>query len=163
MNISLHSINRDNWQHALNLEIEPAQQAMIAPNVQSIAEAYVDPTLNPFLIYPAGCCDPVPKSDPVGFVVYEIADCGIGFLLRVMIGREYQGRGFGRAAVIEVIRRLKLCPKVQQIATSRRPQNDVASHLFHSLGFVPWDTSHWTTKAEGEVFLTLETSSLDRS
>ena len=155
MKISLHNISRDNWQHALTLEIEPAQQAMIAPNVQSIAEAYVDPTLHPSLIYPEGCCDPAPKSKPVGFLVYEIADCGVGFLLRLMIDREHQGQVFGRAAVIEVIRRLKLCPNVQRIATSHRPQNEAASHLFQSLGFVPWDTSHWTTKAEGEVFLTL--------
>ena len=155
MNVSLHRINRDNWRRAIQLELEPEQQARIATNVQSIAEAYVDPTLRPFLIYPSGCNDPEPKQEPVGFLVYEVADCGIGFLFRLMIDRRHQVKGYGRAAVTEVIRRLRLEPLVQRVATSHRSDNEPASRLFRSLGFIEWDVSHWRTKVEGEVFLTL--------
>ena len=154
MNVFLHRINRDNWRRAIQLEVRPDQLPDVATNVHSIAEAYTDPTLRPLLIYP-GDNDPEPKDEPVGFVMYEVADCGIGFILRLMVDRRHQGKGYGRAAMIETIRRLRHESGVQRIATSHRIKNEAASRLYHSLGFVEWDVSHWKTKAEGEVFLTL--------
>lgn len=123
--------------------------------MESIAEAYTDPGLRPLLIYPDGCNDPQPGDGPLGFLVYEVADCGVGFLLRLMIDHRRQRRGYGRAAVEEVVRRMRCEPVVQRIATSHRPDNEAASRLFRGLGFVEWDVSHWKVRAEGEVFLTL--------
>lgn len=155
MNVSLHRVNRDNWHLAIQLEVKPDQRPDVATNVQSIAEAYVDSSLRPFLIYPSGCNDPEPRDGPVGFIAYEVADCGIGFILRLMIDHRYQGKGYGRAAVSEAIHRLRREPGVQRIATSHRSGNEAASRLYRKLGFVAWDVSHWKTKAEGDVFLTL--------
>lgn len=157
MTISLLSLNRENWQQALNLKITSEQQALseIPPNVRSIAEAYVDRNLEPYLIYPPDCCDPEPKHGPIGFCVLEITDSGIGFLLRLMIDQNHQRQGYGKAAIAEIIRRMKLNPKVQRIAASHRPQNKPMSNLLSKAGFVPWDVSHWSVKAEGEVFVTL--------
>ena len=74
-----------------------------------------------------------------------------------MIDRTYQRKGYGKAAVIEVIRRLKLHPEVQMVATSYQRKNEASAGLFRSLGFVSWDIA-WATENESEVFLRLDES-----
>ena len=93
-----------------------AQRNFIASNVKSLAEAYVNPTLHPFGIYDAKAHY---QANPimVGFTMYEIVDA-VGFISRLMIDEKYQRKGYGRAAMIEVMRRLRLYPDVERIATS---------------------------------------------
>ena len=57
------------------------------------------------------------------------------WILRLMMGQQYQGRGYGRAAMEETIRRLKAKPDCQEIFTSYEPDNDIAATLYRSLGF----------------------------
>ncbi len=61
--------------------------------------------------------------------MYEVAT-GVGFILRLMIDRNHQRKGYGRAAMLEVIRRLKLYPDVEMIATSHQKANEAAAHAF---------------------------------
>ena len=63
-------------------------------------------------------------------------------------------RGYGHAAMVEVIRRLRLYPEVEMIATSHRRENVAAMRLYRTLGFVPWDVA-WAGPADAEVFLRL--------
>ena len=72
-----------------------------------------------------------------------------------MVDGAYQRKGYGRAAVIEVIRRLKLHPEVQMIATSHQRANQASANLFRNLGFVPWEIA-WATQNATEVFLRLD-------
>jgi diamine N-acetyltransferase len=90
----------------------------------------------------------------VGFIMYEIV-AGVGFIQRLMIDQSYQAQGYGRAALIEVIRRLRLSPEVEMIATSHRRENVIAAKLYLSLGFVPWEIA-FATPDHPEVFLRLE-------
>jgi diamine N-acetyltransferase len=55
-----------------------------------------------------------------------------------MIDERYQRRGFGRAAVTEVVERLRQDPAVETIATSHLRHNDLAARLFAGLGFEGW-------------------------
>lgn len=72
-----------------------------------------------------------------------------------MIDRTHQRQGYGRAAVAEAIRRLKLYPEVQMIATSHQRGNEASARLFRSLKFVPWEIA-WAQEHETEVFLRLD-------
>jgi len=90
----------------------------------------------------------------VGFTMYEVT-AGVGFILRLMIDRRYQRQGHGRAAMVEVIRRPRLYPEVELIATSHRRGNEAAAQLYRGLGFVDWDIE-WAKENEEEVFLRLE-------
>jgi diamine N-acetyltransferase len=85
--------------------------------------------------------------------MYEI-DCGVGSILRLMIDRAHQRKGYGRAALVEVIRRLRLEPEVEMIVTSHRSDNGVAATLFRSIGFVAWQLEGIALKP-GEVYLRL--------
>lgn len=71
-----------------------------------------------------------------------------------MIDRAHQRKGYGRAAFVEVIRRLRLSPEVEMIATSHRHDNTVVAGLFRSLGFVPREIEGMAL-TPGEVYLRL--------
>lgn len=90
----------------------------------------------------------------VGFAMYEIT-AGVGFVLRLMIARRYQRQGYGRAAMVELIRRLRLHHEVELIATGLRRGNEAAAQLYCGLGFVDWDIE-WAKENEEEVFLRLK-------
>jgi diamine N-acetyltransferase len=51
------------------------------------------------------------------------------------VDQQYQGRGYGRAAMEEIIRQLRDRSDRQEIFTSYEPDNHVAAKLYRSLGF----------------------------
>lgn len=71
----------------------------------------------------------------VGFVMYQLMD-GVGFIMRLMIDEAHQGQGYGRAAMREVLRRLKATPEVERIATSVAKGNAYVERFYRGLGFV---------------------------
>ena len=140
------------------MQVADSQMDFIATNQKSLAEAQVDSALHPFAIYDESARGHlVPPVPMIGFAMYEIR-VGVGFILRIMIDRQWQGRGYGRAAVIEMIRRLRLYPEVEMIATSHRSENIAIARLFESLGFVPWELDA-EDDADGEVYLMLDEAS----
>lgn len=78
----------------------------------------------------------------------------MGFILRLMIAREHQGQGYGRAAPAGAIRRLRLHPEVELIATSHRRDKLAAAHLYASLGFLLWEIP-WAQQTPDETYLAL--------
>ncbi len=153
--VQLRGITLENFGDCLELELDEAQAAFVAPNVRSLAEAYVRPTLHPFGVYDeTNIGFETPVSPMVGFVMVEL-EAGVGFLLRLMIDRRYQGRGYARGAVREVVRRLELTPEVRLTATSHRRGNAAAAALFRGEGFVPWDVPY-ARDHPSEVYLRLE-------
>jgi diamine N-acetyltransferase len=53
-----------------------------------------------------------------------------------MIDAAHQGKGYGRAAMVEAIKRMREEPDCRQIALSYVPGNAAAAKLYESLGFV---------------------------
>ena len=153
--VHLRKITPDNLRECLGLQVKDSQINLVATPAQSLAEAYVNPNLFPLAIYDAAACGyEQPKVPMTGFVMYEIV-AGVGFIMRLLIDHQYQHQGYGRATMIEVIRRLKLCPDVEIIGTSYRKENEVAAGLYQSLGFRHWDTSDVESDPT-EVYVKLE-------
>ncbi len=153
--VHLRKVTRDNFHECISLEVDESQKGLVASNVKSLAEAYVNPNLFPLAIYDAAVMGyEEPKLPMVGFTMYEIV-AGVGFITRLMIDHKYQRKGYGRAAMLEVIRRLKLYPEVELIATSYQRGNETASKLYRSLGFVDWDIE-WAKEHESDIFVRLE-------
>ena len=156
--VSLQPITPDNYKECLSLQVDASQTGFVATNTKSLAEAKADPTLIPLAIYDREALGYLPPDIPVpmvGFIMYELKGGGVGFILRLMIDRTHQRQGYGRAAVAEAIRRLKLYPEVQMIATSHQRGNEASARLFRSLKFVPWEIA-WAQEHETEVFLRLD-------
>jgi len=150
--VHLRPVTLTNYKECLALQLDPIQAAFVASNAKSLAEAKVNPTLTPLAIYDAAArgydLPPVPM---LGFGMYEIA-AGVGYILRLMIDHTHQGQGYGRAATIEIIRRLRLSPEVEVIGIGHRRDNVVAAHLYQSLGFLPWEPT-WAAPDSPDVYL----------
>ena len=136
MDIVLREITPVNLRPVLRCRVAPDQAAFVAPNAESLAEAYVNPRLAPRAIYDADLLGRLAEpDDPVrGFAMYQVWD-EIGFIKRQMVAPDVQRRGYGRAAMLEVVRLLKGVPEVRRIATSYHKANEAAQRLYTGLGF----------------------------
>ena len=153
--VHLRKVTRENFRECLDLQVTASQQDLVATTTQSLAEAYVDPNLFPLAVYDAAACGYEQTEVPViGFTMYEIA-AGVGFIMRLMIDEKYQRRGYGRATMIELLRRLKLHPNVEIIATSYQKGNEIAARLYRSLGFRQWNISYAISHPT-EIYVKLE-------
>jgi diamine N-acetyltransferase len=129
MHATLHDITPANWQQCIHLHLPPRQSGRIASNLYSLAEAYVEPQLQPRAIYADGRM--------IGFVMYEFdAEDGCYWIPRFMIDIRYQGQGYGRQAIQAVIDELRSQQPDAPIMLSITPDNEVARNLYLSLGFV---------------------------
>ena len=153
--VTLRPITKANLADCLRLSLKDGQKELVASNAKSLAEAYVDQNLHPLAIYDVSELGWEHPSHPmVGFTMYQL-EAGVGFILRLMIDEKHQRKGYGEAAMTEVIRRLKLCPEVELIATSHRDINAGAAALYEKLGFQLWNIK-WAEEVEGEVYLVLD-------
>lgn len=143
--IRLEKINGKNVWDALKLKVSDEQKKFVASNEISVIEAYTAITGNgyafPFVIY---------NDDvPVGFLMigFDVHDDwedapniakGNYNLWRLMIDKNYQGKGYGRKAMelaLDFIKTLP-CGRAEYCWLSYEPENEVAHKLYSSFGFV---------------------------
>jgi diamine N-acetyltransferase len=111
------------------------QTDFVASNVFSLAQAAYQ--RQPHLI-PLGVYD---SDTMVGFVMYADPasppdELGRTWIYRVMIGQDYQGKGYGRAAMVALLDRMRAAtPPPRLIALDFHEDNHVAAQLYESLGF----------------------------
>src|SRR5436853_5515397 len=125
MNVSLREITRDNWLECVRLKVADDQQKFVASNAVSLAQSKYEPECVPLAAYDG--------DKIVGFVMYRPEDYGISklwFIDRLMVGTQYQGKGYGRAAMEALIARLKAAPGFNAILISFIPGNVAAEKLY---------------------------------
>ena len=143
--LRLKKINRENVWNILKLEVSDDQKSFVAANGISIIEAYTAITGNgyafPFAIY---------EDDiPVGFLMigYDADDYwydapkiakGNYNLWRLMIDKNYQGKGLGKEAVRLALDFINTspCGTGEYCWLSYEAENDIARQLYSSFGFV---------------------------
>ncbi|HEX9959540.1 MAG TPA: GNAT family N-acetyltransferase, partial [Pyrinomonadaceae bacterium] len=117
-----------NFSAVINLDVAEDQELFVAPNVKSIAQVYIYPDAIPLAVYN--------DDEPVGFVMYGYdPDDGKYYLGRLMIDAKHQGKGYGKAATLEVIRRMREIEGCREIYLSFVPENTGAEKLYSSVGF----------------------------
>jgi diamine N-acetyltransferase len=127
--VTLEPITVDNWEECAALEVKPEQGAYIPSNLRSIAAAQFYPDTDAVAIY-AG-------EEMVGFAMYGLdVVSGKWKIFRLMIDGAHQNKGYGRAAMEQIVERLAARPDCDEILICYRPTNDVARRLYASLGFV---------------------------
>ena len=143
--LKLKKINRNNIGEILKLEVFDNQKSFVATNSSSIIEAYIAITNN---------------NDVFTFGIYKY-DTPIGFLMigfdvnsddegaprivkgnyniwRLMIGKNFQGKGFGKKAMnlaIEFVNTFP-CGTAKYCWLSYESDNEVARQLYKSVGFI---------------------------
>lgn len=144
--INLQPITWKNCDDVYELEVNDSQKDFVAPNPFSLAEAYASvlddsvPTRHTFAI----CNEDV----VVGFamIYFDSGDKNpfkddnqpFYFFNRFMIGKQFQGRGFGKESMALIIEHVKTWPqgKAASFYTSFEPSNNVVRKLYADFGFV---------------------------
>lgn len=127
--ITLKKIDEDNYRKVLAIKMNEEQDKFVAPNVVSLAQAYVFYHIaKPFAIYNG--------DEVIGFMMLdwdeEEREAGIW---RFMIAEEHQNKGYGRKAMECAINIIKEANKFDYIYLSYVPGNDSGEHLYESIGF----------------------------
>src|SRR4051794_35797297 len=100
MTVSLRLVTKENVRAVAGLGVRPEQREDVAPNVRSLAEAYVEPPAWPRAIYA--------DDEPVGFLMLHANDDEREyFLWRFMIAGDHQGKGYGRDALALLVEEVR--------------------------------------------------------
>ncbi len=124
--ISLQNIDDTNRPICLALGVGEDQTSLVASNSKSLEWARKNPANVPRAI----CED----ETVVGFVMYEPRGDEVFSVHRLMVDRQWQGRGIGRRAMELVIEEIHRLGGIT-IYSSTRPENEIMRHLFVKLGF----------------------------
>lgn len=132
--ITLGEITEDTLSEILNLEVSDEQKQFIAHNAKSIAQAH----FSNFSWFRSVQAD----GTPVGFVMlYLDPDKPTYEIWRFMIDKRFQRKGFGTAAMKEVISFVSSLPYASELLCSIVPENGAAAKFFSDLNF--FYTGEW--------------------
>ena len=144
--IRLEIITHKNVWDIVDLNTFESQYPFVADNDESLMEAYIAVTSEDAYAYPFGIYD---GETPVGFLMIGYNEAAIEknapeilknnySLWRLMIDKNYQGKGFGREAVRLALEFIRTFPhgKAEYCALSYEPENTIARNLYASFGFV---------------------------
>lgn len=126
--VELREITADNVRDVMRLSVTPDQESYVAPNSWSVAEAAYTDQRWLRAIY-AG-------DDPVGLVLVSERP-GRYYLWRFMIDAAQQRKGYGRAAMEQVIDRVRGFEDGAELFLSFVPGDDGPETFYRSLGFEP--------------------------
>ena len=127
--INLREITSKNLKSIIDLNVKEDQKDYVALNSVSIAQGHYSKSA-----WFKGIFN---DDRPVGFVMLDLIEeenkC---FLWRFMIDREYQGKGFGKIALTQVIDFVKSLNLYTYIATSYVPAENSAGGFYKNFGFI---------------------------
>ncbi|WP_077595876.1 GNAT family N-acetyltransferase [Oceanobacillus kimchii] len=135
MTITFRKIDASNYKNAISLKVNENQADFVAPNWFSILEAnYESDEKHPYAIYN--------DEDLVGFFMYcfypadEDYPRDSWWLERYMIGKDFQGRCYGKKALKQFLKYFFEKYKVNDILISAVPENYLALTLYEQVGFM---------------------------
>ena len=146
--LKLKKINRNNVAEILKLEVFDNQKGFVATNNSSIIEAYIAIIENNH-VFTYGIYK---DETPIGFLMigYDVNSDDEGApkiakgnynIWRLMIDKKFQGKGFGKKAMnlaLEFVNTFP-CGTAKYCWLSYESENDLARHLYKSVGFVETD------------------------
>jgi len=88
----------------------------------------------------------------VGFAAYVLDESGDLNLTRFMIDQAHQGKGYGKAALQEVIQQMQNNFDNKEVWLSLHPDNNAAIRLYTAAGFVITEVG---LESADEIFLKL--------
>jgi diamine N-acetyltransferase len=143
--IEINPITQENIRACAKLEVAENQKQFVARNLATIAWAYVDPQFTPYAI-----CD---EGTVVGVAAIEYIpdneDYDRHWVPRFMIGEAFQGKGYGKDAMLKIIEKItKEHKSCERVRLSVVPENLGAIQFYKNVGFVVTDEM-----LEGEIVM----------
>lgn len=141
--VTLRPIAEDNVIPVIRLDVADNQKDLVAPNSVSIAQAAHTTNRWERAIYA--------DDQPVGYVLLsENREKPRYYLWRYMIDHRYQGMGFGRTAMVQVIDYVRTLPGATEMFLSYVPVDHGPQEFYAGLGFEDTGIEH-----EGEMEMRL--------
>ena len=126
--MEFRKIDASNYWDCMTLTVDASQANFVADNKQSLVEAAYEQGLYPMGIYQ--------DETMVGFVLYDYDDSIPGWSMsRFMIGRQFQGKGYGKQAVKAFFTHMKQNHGAEKLYISVSLENAVARKMYAGLGF----------------------------
>lgn len=126
--MEFRKIDKSNYIACMELEVNESQTHFVADNKRSLVEAAFEDGL-----YTLGIYD---SETMVGFVLYDYDEDFPGWSMsRFMIGKQYQGRGYGKRAAMEFLEYFKNHHDADKIFISVSLNNKVARKMYKDIGF----------------------------
>ncbi|CRZ33699.1 diamine N-acetyltransferase [Herbinix hemicellulosilytica] len=127
--VRLEIVSENTFFPVLKLKVRTEQEEFVSSNLISLAQAwlYYDKA-KPYAI--------MDDDTVVGFLMFDWdeEERTVG-IWRFMIGADYQGKGYGRAALTQAINMIRDTGKFDTVYLGYVPGNEVAEKLYYSLGF----------------------------
>ncbi|CUB42193.1 Spermine/spermidine acetyltransferase [Bacillus cereus] len=134
----LKPIDKSNWEEATRLTVKKEQQTLIVSNLYSIAEVqFLDN------IYAKGI---YLDEEMIGFTMFGIdPDDNNYWIYRLMIDKEFQGKGIGKQAIYLIIDEIKRNnnANISFIMIGYNPENLTAKYVYKKAGFIETELSSW--------------------
>jgi diamine N-acetyltransferase len=144
--VSLREVTAETVRAICSLAVKPEQAHLVAPNAESIAEAYFEPRAWFRAIYA--------DETPAGFVMlYDDPDTPSYHLWRFMIDGRYQKFGFGLRALELIIAHVRTRPGARELRLHYVPDDGSARGLYVRFGFQ--DTGE-VSHGQNEMMLRLD-------
>jgi diamine N-acetyltransferase len=125
--VALVPVDRDNWRQVTKLKLAPGQEGWVAPNWHSIIEAIFEGYTSRAI---------VADGEIVGYLMTHVKpNDDVLYVVRLMLDTAHQNKGYGRAALQQVLDEGRQRPDIKLSRISFVPGNDAAKHLYSSLGY----------------------------
>lgn len=126
--VCLARASQADHEEILSLKLHEHQIYYVASNRASLAEADENPACTPLVIRSDGVA--------VGFAMYALdEDDGNYWIYRLMIDARFQGRGYGGAALAQLLAMLAELPDCSCVILGVNPDNERARRLYERAGF----------------------------
>ncbi|MBU9712614.1 GNAT family N-acetyltransferase [Evansella tamaricis] len=128
--IQLKEINEKNWEKCISLRVGKDQEQFVASNIYSLVQSRYETSYIPLAAYD--------EEEMVGFVMYgKDPDDGVYWIVRLMVGEKFQGKGYGKQILLKTMEQIKMLPDCGSfIITSYVPENTIAEKLYEKVGFI---------------------------
>lgn len=144
MEVTIREIAADNFIEAMRLEVKPEQKQFVASNAASIAQSKFYTYLDCYGIYDG--------DTMVGFSAFgKNPEDDTIWVVRHMIGAQYQGKGYGSAGLNALLDHMKSEYDCTSVYLDVGPQNDAAIKLYESAGFVDTARSKARVRSTGWI------------
>lgn len=128
MTVTLREITIENFVDAIKLEVKEDQTNFVASNAASIAQSKFHTFLECYGIYE--------DEKMVGFSAFgKNPEDGTIWLVRHMVDKNFQGKGYGKAGLKTVIKFLKDKYSCTEIYLDVVEENEIATNLYIKAGF----------------------------
>ncbi|MFS0775003.1 GNAT family protein [Neobacillus sp. 3P2-tot-E-2] len=150
--ITLNEVTKQNWLDIVRLSSAEDQrnkvfEKTIASNCLSLAQASIEENWTVKAIYQ--------NDTPIGFTMYGYSEELAGYeICRIMIDYKFHGNGYGKQALLLIIKEMVNQFNCNEIFITIVPENEIAKQLYLSVGFK--DTGKVIKAVEDELIFSIK-------